>query len=839
MTAPASLEPARRAGAQVPFILLKRPFLLVAAFLVPAIVLGHFLHLRALTLFHVLPLFLLLLLAIVLVAWHSTFSMPVSMLCVSYVGFLLGAETSLLPPEHVRFAMNDDTAYELVGVVIEDPISLRSGVRQYPGEVAERCRFIIEASRLRNTDGAEGLWRDATGKVQVYAPAEEAGSLKYGDKVGVAGKAFLPEPRRNPGGFDMRKYLARESIHVCLRADGISHVDPGHGNPLFHRVHSLKKKLRRSLSAGNVAPDTIAFLRAIILGERREVEEDFKEALRRTNTMHILAISGLHVGIMAFFIYFLLSRLLLVPQSISSLVTIAAVAGYSLLTGLHPPVFRASVMSAVFLLGPILKRRSDSLNSLAAAAVVILCVRPGDLVTAGFQLSFAVVLAILLLSDRVFLGLVAMLGLRPDPGFLTVGAWRRRIYRALEYPLRLFAVSVAAFIGSFPLIVHYFHYISFFSPLCNMVVLSLVGFIVPLGLLSGAVGLLSLTAAGAVNALNSSLISGLRAVVEFFAMRIGAVNMSPPPVMFVFAFYGTICIVGFARTVKRVALPAASLALVTLGVFVCGEMARRHPGSVEVTFLDVGQGDCAFVEFPDGRRMLVDGGSVTKSDVGRHVIVPFLRWSGVNELDAVVVTHYDPDHINALSDVLRDIRTRLLILRCGPPAPNIPEAQRLLSLAQAKRIPLRLVGAGEELPLSGKTESRVLNPPGEDDLSRFSENDLSVVLKLDYGGASVLLCGDIESKVERRLLREGVPVQSEVIKVPHHGSNTSSLEAFIRGVQPDVAVISCGRGNIYRHPSPQVLERYALLGIRVFRTDRDGAIRVRVFPNRLTVTTTL
>lgn len=839
MTAPAPREPVAHAGAQIPFILLKRPFVLVAAFLIPAIVLGHFLRLRELTLFHAVPLLLLLPLAVVLLVRHSTFSTPVGMLCVSWVGFLLGARTNLLPPEHVRFKMADDTAYELVGVVIENPVSLQSGARQYPGKAAERCRFILEASKLHNTNDANGLWRDASGKVQVYASAKDAGRLEYGDKVELAGNAFVPEPRRNPGGFDMRRYLAREGIHVCLRADGISNVTPGHGNPVCRWIHSLKKKLRRSLSAGKVAPETTSFLHAIILGERREVEEDFKEALRRTNTMHILAISGLHVGIVAFVLYFLLSRLLLVPQSISSFATIAAVAGYSLITGTHPPVFRASLMSAVFLLGPIVKRRSDPLNSLAVAAVVILCVRPGDLFTAGFQLSFAVVLAILLLSDRIFLGLVAMLGLRPDPGFLTVGARRRRIYRALEYPLRLFAVSLAAFIGSFPLIVHYFHYVSFFSPLCNMVVLSLVGFIVPLGLLAGVAGLLSLTVAASVNAVNGALISGLRAVVEFFAIRMGPVNISPPPVMFVFAFYATIWTVGFARTVKRVALPAGVLSLVTLGVFVGGEMARRHPGSIEVTFLDVGQGDCAFVEFPNGRRILVDGGSTTNSDVGRYVIVPFLRWSGVNELDALVVSHYDADHINALSDVLRDIRTRLLLLRCGSPAPDSPEAQRLLALAQTKSIPLRLVGAGEELPLSAKTESRVLNPPREGDLSAFSENDLSVVLKLDYGGASVLLCGDIEAKVERRLLREGVPVQSEVIKVPHHGSNTSSLEVFIRSVQPDVAVISCGRGNIYRHPSSQVLERYALLGVRVFRTDRDGAIVVELCPSRLTVSTTL
>ena len=822
-------------------MLLKRPLLLVATFLIPGIVLGHFVHLRALSLFHALPLFLLLLLAVVLLARHSTFSTPVSMLCVSWVGFLLGAKTNLLPPNHVHFGMSEERLYELVGVVVEEPAPLRSGswARPSPQQSTGRCRFTVEASRLRNTESARRLWQNATGKVQVYASGKEAGQLKYGDRVELAGTAFLPEQRRNPGGFDMQKYLAQEGIYVCLRADEISRVEPGHGNAVYTWVHSLKEKLRRSLSAGKVAPDTSPFLRAIILGERREVDEDFKEALRRTNTMHILAISGLHVGILAFSIYFVLSRLLLVPQTVSSLATIVAVAGYSLLTGMYPPVFRSFVMSTVLLLGPILKRRSDSLNSLAAAAVVILCIRPGDLFTAGFQLSFMVVLAILLLSERIFRGFASMLGLRPDPGFLTVGRLRRRIYRKLEYPVRLLSVSLAAFVGSLPLILHYFHFVSFLSPLCNVGVVSLVGFIVPFGLLAGVLGLVSLPVAGAINAANGGLISALRGVVEFFSTRIGAVNVSPPPLAFLFVFWCGLCAVGFARTLRRVAVLAVALGLVTLGIFVGGEMARRHPGSIEVTFLDVGQGDCAFVEFPDGRRMLVDGGSVTKSEVGRYVIVPFLRWSGVNRLDALVVTHYDTDHVNALTDVLRDIRTRLVILRAGPPAPDTPEALDLLKLAETKKIALRTTQAGERLPLSTKTESLVLNPPREGDLSAFSENDLSVVLKLDYGGASVLLSGDIEAKVERRILREGVPVQSEVVKVPHHGSNSSSLEEFLGGVRPKVAVVSCGRENIYRHPSRNVLDRYEELGVRLFRTDRDGAIVVRVLPNRLAVTTEL
>ncbi len=844
MTAATTSESSGVSAGHLPFILWKRPCLLIAAFLIPGIVVGHCFLPERLTVWLLVPLAVCLSAALILLAVHSTFSTPASMLVVFWVGVLSGAKCGVLPPEHVRFQVEPDRMYRLRGIVVSEPaVAKRPGWWRRAGK--ERFSFTLKVTQARDPQSERSRWCSVSGRILAYTSAAGTGQLQYGDKVELTGKVFLPDSRRNPGGFDWRKYLAESGVYLGMNAAEVRKQGSGYGSPIYRFLYSLRRKIRDSFSAGGIGEEQESFLRAIVLGERREVEEEFKEALRRTNTMHILAISGLHVGIIAGAIYFFLSRLLFVPQTISSFATIVVLFGYALLTGMRPPVLRASLMCTAFLLAPLLKRRQDALNSLAFAGVVILLTRPGDLFTAGFQLSFMVVLSILLLSGRIFDELMSLLHLRPDPGFLVIGPFRRRVYRLQDrYPLRLFSVSLWAFVGFAPLGLYYFHRISFLSPLCNVFTLLFVGAVVPLGFLAGVIGLLSQGVAGLINTVNGQLISLLQCVVRLFSnARFASFNVSPPSLAFCFAFYSLLLLVGFSRSLGKLVIPKILIALVAAGLFLGGELARRHPESIQITFLDVGEGDCAFVEFPDGRTMLVDGGSTNRNDVGQYVIVPFLRWSGVNKLDAILISHYDADHINGLEDVLGDVRARLVVARSGPDPPVTSTVRRLLDLLDTmeknERIRRETVQAGDRLSLSPQVNAEVLNPTAVADSSRPSENDLSVVLKLDFRGSPVLFCGDIEKEAEERILRGPMSPRSNVLKVPHHGSNTSSTDAFIRHVAPRMGIISCGRGNIYGHPSPEVVQRYGQFAVRIFRTDRDGGIEVHVFKDKLRVTTTL
>jgi competence protein ComEC len=364
------------------------------------------------------------------------------------------------------------------------------------------------------------------------------------------------------------------------------------------------------------------------------------------------------------------------------------------------------------------------------------------------------------------------------------------------------------------------------------------------GLLTEFLGPLSYGVASFLNSLNAHLIALLQTTVTHFpASRATSFNIAPPSVAFCITFYLLLFSIGFGRSFRsfrKLLVPKIALAIATVALFVGGELARRHPDSLEITFLDVGQGDCALVEFPDGRTMLVDGGSINKRDVGRYVIVPFLRWSGVNKLDAIILTHYDADHINGLRSVIREIGARTVLRRASPPALDTPVAQTLTrAVLEDKRITTQPIQAGDQISLSPQIQATVLHPQRGVRMSHLSENDLSVVLKLGFQGSLALMTGDIEQRAEQTLIRRSAPLRSHLLKVPHHGSNSSSNEDFIRHVSPSVAVISCGRRNIYGHPSSKVLDRYDQFGVRVFRTDLDGGIIVRLFNDKLTVTTTL
>lgn len=824
------------------FILLKRPCLLLATFFIPGIVLGTRLFPGGLTAWVLLPGAACLIVAVCLWAIHSTFSMAAGMLVVFWVGILLGAKCGTLPPDHVHFQLEPGNSYCLRGIVATEPITVRRPP-WWRSTRRDRFRFTLEAKEFREAQSERSGWDQLRGKVLVYTAAVAPNRLECGDKVELTGDTFLPDTRRNPGGFDYRKYLAENGIYLCMRGIDVRKLGSGWGPPLSQYLFALKKRVRRSLSAGNVGKEKESFLRAIILGERREVGQEFLEALRRTNTMHILAISGLHVGIIAGAIYFFLSRLLLIPRHASAAMAIVGMCTYALLAGLRSPVMRASVMCTAFLIAPLLRRRSDPINGLALAAIVILFFRPGELFRAGFQLSFMVVLSILLFADKFWNLFATLFRLRPDPGFLTIGRVRRGVYSFLDkYLLRFFSVSLSAFLGFVPLGLYYFHRISLLSPLCNVVTLFLVGCIVPLGFLAGIIGLVSQGVAGLVNSINVPLIAALQHVVNTFSgFRLGAFNISPPSVAFCLGFYVLLFCIGFGQSFRsfgKILVPKIAVAVATVALFVGGELARRHPDAIEITFLDVGQGDCAFVEFPDGRTMLVDGGSINKRDVGRYVIVPFLRWSGVNKLDAIVVTHYDLDHISGLESVIEEIGARGIVRRTAPAPPSTLMAQSLIRAIKTKGPVVETVEAGDRLSVSPKVEVEVLHPRWTSDTSRVSENDLSVVLKLGFRGSFALMSGDIEGDVEQEVLRRVESPRSDLLKVPHHGSNSSSSEEFIRHVAPKIAIISCGRRNIYGHPSPRVLDRYEQFGVRVFRTDRDGGIVVKMFENKLRVTTT-
>ncbi|MGC2422151.1 MAG: ComEC/Rec2 family competence protein [Candidatus Acidiferrales bacterium] len=633
-------------------------------------------------------------------------------------------------------------------------------------------------------------------------------------------------------------------------------------------------------------PEGLAVLRAMVLGDRSFVDSSVVTAFQKTAAYHVLVVAGLHVGALVVFLLWFCRRLRF-PIALTSLLTLAALAAYVGVVQDRPPILRAALMAALYLCARPFFRRVELLNTVALAALVILAWSPSSVVDSSFQLSFlaAGVIAGLALPwmDRTsapyraglrHLGDVTRDGAHPPKiaqfriemraaaRWLASRSPRRRLGfepRALSFvsaPVRLglrlweiMLLSVVIQWGMMPLLAQDFHRVSLAGPISNIPAMILTGLIVPLGFLTLAATFVWARLAAVLARALGFCAGLLLATVEWFS-RLPRVSyrIPGPPAWLVAAFFAAlICLVAavraaaarrFNRTARRQSPPrmapaerASVLVLAALTVLVASYpfAPRIERGRLETNVLDVGQGDSIFTAFPDGRTMLVDGGGLQGSewiggyrsglDVGEEVVSPYLWSRGLKRLDVVALTHGDHDHIDGLNAVLENFQVGELWIGADDPR---PEFQRLLAEARARGIPIVHRAQGDEFDWHG-ARTFVLWPPAGA-IPGKSANDVSLVLHLTDGRVGFLLTGDIEQDTEKHLVEDNETLQSDFLKVPHHGSKTSSTQEFLAAVAPRVAAVSVGEGNSFGHPAESVVERYESAGIRLLRTDRDGAI---------------
>jgi competence protein ComEC len=560
--------------------------------------------------------------------------------------------------------------------------------------------------------------------------------------------------------------------------------------------------------------DPAALVGALGAGLRSELGPGWEERFARSGLAHILSVSGLHVAALALALAALLGAALrlipavvrqLDPRRPAALAAVPLLWGYVLFTGQQAPAVRSAWMLTAVLVGRALRRPVDPLNALALAAGLLLVGDPASVRELSLQLSFTAVAALILLAPRLRRAVPLS---PPDP--LRVRGVRLALQRLREVVLGTMAASAAVTLASLPLVAGAFHRVSLAGLLANVVALPLCGMLTLA--CAGAAGVfcihpglaaLPLQAAGG---LSTSL---LRLVA--FASSVPGAALPLPSFGALTAAAWCAGLTGLALGWRRIPwLAPAALAAVLAGP----ALAPRPP--LEVTFLPVGNGDAALISSA-GRTLLVDGGGVPGgTDPGTRIVLPYLRERGIHRLDAVALSHPHPDHALGLLAVLSEIPTEALWLPAGIEAG--PLLRALVSAAGPARV--ERLAAGRQLPL-GQATVRVLSPPTGSSRLR-SVNDRSLVLQVQAEGRSLLLPGDVEAAGEA-----GLPVgEATLVKVPHHGSRTSSTPLLVARTRPALAVFSVGRHNRFGFPAPEVVDRWQQAGAEVLRTDRDGAIQV-------------
>ena len=757
----------------------------------------------------------------------------IGLVAMSLGGLRMTAWTHV-PPDSIAHIAQDASALEDA-----PPVTLWARIADVPTTSEWSHRFVADVDSVAL--GERG--GPVSGRVQVSLARTSFSdtpplypTLRLGDRVRLTGQLRTLPVRRNPADFDYGTFLAHRGISATLHLrDGEEVTFLAPTRQLDDRLAlAVQARVRQAVARFVPNPESRAVLLALLLADRSQLDEATTDTFRETGLMHLLAVSGLHVFLVGLAVFVLLGPLLMRTGMrrqrvmwIRAAISLGLLAVYVLVTGGSVSVVRAFVMAAIMILGTALERRRDTLNALGAAAIVLLVLRPTALFEVGFQLSFSAVGALVTLSPH----LTQAVPLAWRSG--TVGKWVTSSSVA----------SIAATLGTAPVLLAHFGRVALGGLVLNLPAIPLTGATLGAGIGTvvcspipwlgetfGALASVSAWTLVQTSTLGAETLGGV-AVVGFLDDG------------WIIAALATLLLAGalWRHPVARLRLGLVACALVALSISSSAIRGDASP-RLEALFLDVGQGDATLLRLPNGRHILIDAGVRSPfSDQGERTVVPHLERYGIHQLDAVVMTHADADHIGGLPNVLKSVQVQRLIHN-GQTKDNEIWSE-LTQTADSLDIEQQIVRAGDQLDLDPSVRIRVLGPtttpePGDD------ANDASIVLLIEYRQTRWLLTGDAETAAEADLVaRYGTLLRADVVKVGHHGSRTSSSPALVAAVRgtstsstpvrivsdtsaygPDYAIVSVAKRNRYGLPNAEPLMRWQSAGAEVLQTADEGAI---------------
>lgn len=628
----------------------------------------------------------------------------------------------------------------------------------------------------------------------------------------------------NPGEFDAASYYELRG-YVC----SLQNVEILAQGESYDRLENLLYELRREtaqLYTKVLGNKNGAVASAMVLGMKKGMDEEIKTLYQDAGISHLLAISGLHVSLIGMALWKLLKKLRL-PQWAAAALSILLLVLYGQLTGMSVSTKRAVIMFVFLMAAKVLGRTADSLTSLAEAACFILIAEPGYLMDSGFQLSFSAAA-----------GAVTVVPMLQEEGIKAPETQRSFWKKAGKNFWQGVLASLGITLSMLPFLLRNFYQWNPWSLIINPIVIGLMGLLLPGLLLLAALGRLAAAIPGGIRLLKATALP-LRGIF-FFYEKICELMTSLP---------GSCLITGAPKGWQILLFEAGFLALLVWGrelapflrVPLAGLLSCifliRLPQPFQITMLDVGQGECLYVETQEHDVWLVDAGSSSNSAAGKYQIVPFLKQEGVRCLEGIFVTHWDADHVNGLEDIFSwAAGSHVKIKRMILPEISFSDGalKELLELAGRYRIPVVHMEAGNSIR-DKKAVFTCLHPyPGEIVTDR---NAASLVLRLDYGEFSALFTGDLEQEGESWLIQQyGKEVLScNLLDAGHHGSSNASTGEFLDCVKPWAVLISCGRNNRYGHPAPDTMERLADRNAEPYVTAYRGAVTVTVSRDRIRI----
>lgn len=669
-------------------------------------------------------------------------------------------------------------------------------------------------------------------------------NLEYGDKIFITGEFQEPQGMRNEGGFNYKEYLKSLNIYGSVKAKNIKVIEQNKGNIFMNFTYKISDEIKENIEEF-MGEKYSGLLIGLLLGDSSKIDENMEENFKITSLTHILAVSGAQVTYIIVAMYSLLKRKIGIQKT--RVVIIASLIFYTALTGFSPSIVRAGIMGIILMISGLVFRKNDIINSIAISLFFMLVYNPFLLENVGLQLSYLGTIGIIGFNKTIIL-ILKNIQIRNRK-------WKYKINRKLILLIskikEILAVTMSASLAVVPVMIYHFNLFGTYFLITNLLASIIIGPITLLGTLLVIISFISINIAKILSYILKFLIDILLFISSFSKLPISKIYIPTPTITFIIIIYLSLIISLFIYKVFHERNPNTTIlrvrnllalvkykfkqnrnyiikriVIINIVIFLC---IIFIPRDLKINFVDVGQGDSTFIITPKNKTILIDGGgSNTGSfDVGENTLLPYILDKGYNKIDLMIISHFDSDHVGGLLTILEEIKVeKVLIAKQEEQSENY---KRFFNIVKEKNIPVIVGKRGDKINIEKDLYLDILFPESEQ-IEENVINNNSLVFNIYYNNFSMLFTGDIEEIAEKRIIEitNKSRLKADIIKIPHHGSKTSSTRELLEIVLPKIALIGVGKDNLFGHPSSETIDKLDELEIKTYRTDINGEIMINV-----------